>query len=132
MINHQECDGTNQKVTRGVHVRSNQSKKIKMPSEFGEEGEQKINEPVKPTSNRYTWEELSKYGERRNAHVAVRGKVSRTPFCLLIYAHSIWEGWVLLFNRETSVGLFLYSEWPSTKVLFKRKMFVHNNIVLIS
>ena len=48
-----------------------------MPSSgFGEEGEQEIKETVKPTGNSYTWEELAKYNERHNAHVAVRGKVS--------------------------------------------------------
>ena len=49
-----------------------------MPSSgFGEEGEQEIKESLKPaTSNSYTWEELTKYNEGQNAHVAVRGKVS--------------------------------------------------------
>ena len=47
-----------------------------MPSEFGEEGEQEIKDAVKSTGSSYTWEELSKYNERHNVHVAVRGKVS--------------------------------------------------------
>ena len=49
-----------------------------MPSSgFGEEGEQvEVKDTVKPTGDTYTWEELSRYNERYNAHVAVRGKVS--------------------------------------------------------
>ena len=47
-----------------------------MPSGFGEESEQEIKEAVKSTDNSYTWEELSKFNERHNLHVAVRGKVS--------------------------------------------------------
>ena len=49
-----------------------------MPSGFGEESEPDVKEAVKPTGNSsYTWEELAKYNERHNAHVAVRGKVSQ-------------------------------------------------------
>ena len=50
-----------------------------MPSSgFGEETEQEVKEAVKPTGNSYTWEELTKYNERHNVHMAVRGKVSRS------------------------------------------------------
>ena len=42
-----------------------------MPSGFREESEQEIKEAVKPTGNNYTWEELAKYNERHNVHVAV-------------------------------------------------------------
>ena len=48
-----------------------------MPSGFGDESEQEVKEAVKPTGNRYTWEELAKYNERHKVHVAVRGKVSQ-------------------------------------------------------
>ena len=51
-----------------------------MPSGFGEESEQEVKEAVKPTGNSYTWEELAKYNERHNVHVAVRGKVSQITF----------------------------------------------------
>ena len=47
-------------------------------SGFGEESEQEVKEAVKPTGNSYTREELAKYNERHNVHVAVRGKVSQT------------------------------------------------------
>ena len=46
-----------------------------MPSGFKEESEQEIKETVKPISNSYTWQQLSKYNETHNAHVAVCGKV---------------------------------------------------------
>ena len=47
-----------------------------MSSGFGEESEQEMKEAVKPTGSSYTWEQLSHYNERRNAHMAVCGKVS--------------------------------------------------------
>jgi len=49
-----------------------------MPSGFGEESEQEVEDTVKPSANSFTWQELAKYNERHNAHVAVRGKVSNT------------------------------------------------------
>ena len=52
-------------------------RKLEMPSGFREESEQDVKEPVKPNSSSYTWEELAKYNERHNAHVAVRGKLSQ-------------------------------------------------------
>ena len=55
-----------------------------MPSSgFGEESEQEVKDTVKSTGDTYTWEELSKYNERYNAHVAVRGKVSPSSISLL-------------------------------------------------
>ena len=50
---------------------------LRMPSGFGEESKQDVKEAVKPSGSSYTWEELAKYNERHNAHVAVRGKVSQ-------------------------------------------------------
>ena len=80
-----------------------------MPSSgFGEEGEQEIKESVKPaTSNSYTWEELAKYNERQNAHVAVRGKVSLiilrlsfvcVPYCIDILSMLIAQGLVVSWS----------------------------------
>ena len=57
-------------------MHSNHLRQLKMPSSgFGEESEQEVKDTVKSTGDTYTWEELSKYNERYNAHVAVRGKV---------------------------------------------------------
>ena len=49
---------------------------IEMPSRFGEESKQEVKDAVKPNGSSYTWEELAKYNERHNAHVAVWGKVN--------------------------------------------------------
>ena len=57
---------------------------LMMPSGFGEESEQEIKETVKPASNSYTWQQLSKYNERHNAHMAVREKV-RSIFLNISY-----------------------------------------------
>ena len=66
-------------------------KHVNMLSGFGEESEQEVKEAVKPTGNSYTWEELAKYNEMHNVHVAVRGKVlgkvSEIILCSDYYAY---------------------------------------------
>ncbi|XP_065893145.1 uncharacterized protein [Dysidea avara] len=47
-----------------------------MPSEFGEQDEKTTKDcGVKSGKTVYTWQDLSKFNQKHNAHVAVRGKV---------------------------------------------------------
>ena len=56
-----------------------------MPSEFGEEGDRETKDcGVKSDKTVFTWQDLSKFNQRHNAYVAVRGKVSITPDDLLV------------------------------------------------
>ena len=68
-----------------------------MPSGFGEESEQEIKEAVKPTGSSYTWEQLSHYNERHNAHVAVRGKVSQI-FSEYIHLSPKWPSSLYVYH----------------------------------
>jgi len=50
-----------------------------MPSEFGEEGERGTKDcGVRSDKTVFTWQDLSKFNQKHNAYVAVRGKVSIT------------------------------------------------------
>ena len=59
-----------------VHVYFEEEGYKKMPSEFGE-GERETKDcAVKSGKTFFSWQDLSKFNERHNAYVAVRGKVS--------------------------------------------------------
>jgi len=55
-----------------------------MPSEFGEEGERETKDcTVKSGKTVFTWQDLSKFNQRHNAYVAVRGKVVKPEYSVI-------------------------------------------------